>query len=466
MDEDSSTSCGDSPEAADYQGVGAIDDTDLNSLVSPCKKLKLGPPQFCSTFAHTPTAKSSSSGPVRHSSVPLCCSTPIPGHNSKKSDGKRHSGEGNDDTIVGSETIVNSNGHDAEPCLSLVSDDKAIKIKTESCRQSKNSATNKAAEAVNICDNLCESESTCSCSRQVCEGTSVVKTGVNPEVKDEIDTRKEAEDLDETLKDELKLEGCVELKDSGVCFQDSIKEVELSDIKSVSLMSINKCKGLSVRDPNIIREADKPQDRNLVIDTYMLKENIIINEDHLPNPKTKRGKRKKETVGKFIEYSGPGFTTSVKPELQEKQETKIDTKGGDLKTCVLQEYGGAGLTSAPKGKVAEPASNCINSEKESANMLCTKVPKGPGIIVDNVPVKESAKATVFEILKNFNMATNTSSQSESEQQTSGSTLQQFSTGSGSALKPDEVYPSLSSSKGDNKSTEKNSHKCLQSQGRF
>ena len=408
MDEDSVPSPGDSPDAPDYLGVAAVDNTDLNSLVSPCKKLKLGPPQFCSTFAHTPTSKSSSSGPVRHSSVPLCCSTPIPGHDSKKSDNKRHSGEGNDDTVVGSETIINSNGHDVEPCLSHVSDVEGIKIKTEICRQSENSATNKATDADYVCDNLRESES--ACSQQVCGGKSDINTGLDTEVKDDIGTRKEIEDLDETItcKDELKLEGCVELKDSGVCFQDSIKEVEVSEIKSVSLMSVNKCKGLSVRDPNIIREADKPQDRNVVIDTYMLKENIIINEDHLPNPKTKRGKRKKETGGKFIEYCGPGFTTSVKPELQENTGTEIDSKEGDLKTCVLQEYGGPGLTSVPKGKVLEPASNC-NTEKESANMLCTKVPKGPGIFVDNVPVKESAKATVFEILKNFNMATNTSS---------------------------------------------------------
>ena len=469
MDEESSPSSGGSPDASVYLPVATVDDTDLNSLVSPCKKLKLGPPQLCSTFVHTPVAtKSRSSGPVRHSSDPLCCSTPIPGHNSKKSDRVRHSGAGNDDTIVASETMINSNGHAVEPCLSLDSDNKNIDIKTGSSRQSENSATNQTVDAVAISNNQCESES--ACVQQVSGGNSDIKTGLNIEVKDEVDTRQEAEDLDETitLHDELKLGGGIELKDSGVCFQDSIKENELSEIKSTSLMSIGKCKGLSVRDPNIIREADKPSDRNIVIDTYMLKENIIINEDHLPNPKTKRGKRKKETVGKFIEYSGPGFTTSIKPGLQEKLETNIDTKEGDLKTCVLQEYGGPGLTSIPEGKALESASNS-NSEKDSANMLCTKVPKGQGIFVDNVPVKESAKATVFEILKNFNMATNTSSQSESEQQTSGSTLRHFSTGSGcSALKPDEIYPSLStcSSKGDNNSTEKNSHKCLQSQGRY
>ena len=455
MGDNSSPSPGDSPEAPDYQGNPAVDDTDLNSLVSPCKKLKLGPPQFCSTFAHTPTAKPTTSGPVRHSSVPLCCSTPIPGHDLKKSDGKRHSGEGSDDTIVDSETTVNSNGHDVDPCGTAVSEDKTVNVKAESSEQLESSTTNIATGAVNKHHE----------TERLCKGNSDAKTGLSHDVKDEIDSRKETEDLDDTLtlNDELKREGFVELKDSGICFQDSVKDTEISAIKSVSFMSINKCKGLSIRDPNIIREVDKPQDRNVVIDTYMLKENIIINEDHLPNPKTKRGKRKKESGGKFIEYSGPGFTTSVKPGLQEKQETKIDTQEGDLKTCVLQEYGGAGLTSAPKGTVHAPTLK-NNSEKDSANMLCSKVPKGQGIFLDNVPVKESAKATVFEILKNFNMATNTSSQSESDQQTSGSTLQQFSTGSGSALKPDEVYPSLSSSKGDSNSTEKINHKCLQSQG--
>ena len=425
-------------------------DAELNSLVSPCKKLKLGPPLLCSTLLQTPDAKASGVKPVRSSSAPLCCSTPLPVQITKKSATEsRESGVGalkaveeknisrGSDVRNGEHTEVSAEGETVKPVAGT--DD---------------------LNDLDINDTLKETESDCNDEPKQ---TDAVKCGTEKDFSDHLidawNIRAEANGFIETDKEKnQRLEGSLEFKDSGVCFQESVRE-------STSVIKINNCKGLSIRDPNIIREVEKPVNRNIVLDTYMSKENFI-NEDHLPVPKTTRTK-----VKKFIEYSGPGFTTTFNSE-QAGAGKESKSNDDDIRTCKLQEYSGPGLTSLPEGKAAEFASN-PNVAKD-CNMLASKIPKGQGIFVDNIPVQESAKATIYQVLKDYNMMSNTSSQSGSEQQTSGSTLRQFTSGSSSTLKPDEAYPSWTSSKGDNSTKgDKNSatektvnHKVLQCQGMF
>ena len=418
---------------------------ELNSLVSPCKRLKLGPPLFCSTLLQTPAEKSANDGCVRGSSDPLCCSTPLPINASKKPcHNVRETGVGEEDTDIAQDTNINC---EKTQCASelLTRNWECTENSVEAEHEQEADADRDYLKNLTTNENNQEPESGCNAADKI-GGT---ENYFSDKLQDEWKNESEAVALDDTNN--------VGFKDSGVCFQDSLKENELS-LQKPTTVNDSECRGLRIRNPNITRE-EKQIKRNFVIDTQMSKENFI-NEDHLPNPKFKKKK-----VNKFIEYTGPGFTTTVKVTGQKNRDNQI---GQDIKTCMLQEYNGPGLTSVPEGKVVEMAMD-YNSVKENSNTLSKKIPRGNGIFVDNVPVQESAKATVYQVLKNYNIETNTSSQTESEQ-TSGSTLRQFNSGSSSALKPDEVYPSLTDmcSKGENNSgmEKKVNHKVLQSQGNY
>ena len=438
-------------------GITTDEEPDLNSLVSPCKKLKLGPPLLCSTLLQTPDAKPLSRKTVKNSSAPLCCSTPLPAHTNKTN--VRNSGVGavDEGEPLEDRTVCGDSDKNSEPA--------EIPELLRETEKSVDTNTNDPNDS-DLNDTLKETNSNSNCEQgntdiEACK----IGKDFSEHLLDTWNLKAEANGFIEADKEKnQRLEGSLEFQDSGVCFQESIKENE-----PASVVKVTSCKGLSVRDPNIIREVEKPVNRNVIIDTYMAKENIIINEDHLPVPKATRKK-----VKKFIEYTGPGFTATLKPEDLAPTTEDTISKDNDIRTCMLQEYRGPGLTSHPAGKVID------STEKPCAvddcnNMFASKIPKGPGIFIDNIPVQESAKATVFQVLKDYNRMTNTSSQSVSEQQTSGSTLRQFSSASSSALKPDEAYPSWTSSKGENNgskgdnnsSTEKTvSHKVLQCQGMF